>query len=1116
MRHRPVLAVALVMLTISSGLPGAAAVPDAPVAVRVLPGEGRLIVAWDAPAIVHDKFRVYQVTAGGDVLVADLPTVWRRHVVTGLAEGETRTYRVAHVDDGVEASSAPVSGTTFSTTTTTSTFDASAEGFATEATGGGSVAWSSSERGILVRQPAGQTATDTVYSRALPETWGSETHDFAVETTVSRTQGGHDARFWALALAPAGSGDLATRPGVMGFLVDETSDSGGDGGHGVEFHFRSTNGSILAWDPTEFCYGCPLTGATYQLSISYDAQDRLLRWSARHVESGGFWSSEYRVGRTDGDFFSLARVAVATESPPSSGTAQHVVDDLVVTWSRADSRPTLPLAPTAQRAGAAGAVTFTWNAPLRAGTEPILGYRIAQDGEELGWEFDRRADLTGIPRWAHVGFSTLAVSEIGRGAAAMTDAAPEAGERIATESFDATPIGWAGRQDGWPGDSRVVVYESLSQLNLVYDTVGAARYGVDFDGAVWRPTTGSFSMEATYRDEGHGRLVGGCPLAILPASTNACTGPGVVAEFRAENRTAASPPTMRLRFVDAAGVTHVDVRHALAQTGTWRVNATYDHATHELAIRLKNATGILLAQGSTIVAPDAFALGFAGVSAGIGTTPGSSPADGLGFVEDVSLSFVAPQPAGLPGRPLLVTAQALEADGKALIEWSAPSGGPAIDAYRIYRTDRSGRVTLAGETAAASFEDSNLGRRQPYTYRVAAVGHAGEGLAAGREAITTLDVPGMPRGVNAARNGNPGELRVAWAPPLSSEYGATVDAYEVRRDGVLVATTDAATRAYVDTGLAEGAFHAYAVRAINGVGAGRDDTSGAFAPTKPSRPVNLRSIQGPAPGIANVTWHEPTFDSGLAITSYRLYRDGDLVQEGLARYLNESGLPEGATFKFEVSAVNALGEGPRVNHTFTVASRAAAPEDLVASPGPTRGNVTIAWAAPATTGGLGIARYHVYRTLGETTTLVGAITNLSNLSFRDGNLPHAANLTYQVAAVTGVGEGERAPVATRTWANVAPETVRSLNATRAGTGVVRVSWQAPLANDGPPTTAYRVYRIGGIQGETLAATVTGATQFLDSPLAWARQPALSYSYRVVAVNEAGEGASAWTQDVSPL
>ena len=65
------------------------------------------------------------------------------------------------------------------------------------------------------------------------------------------------------------------------------------------------------------------------------------------------------------------------------------------------------------------------------------------------------------------------------------------------------------------------------------------------------------------------------------------------------------------------------------------------------------------------------------------------------------------------------------------------------------------------------------------------------------------------------------------------------------------------------------------------------------------------------------------------------------------------------------------------------------------------------------------------------------------------------------------------------------------------------------ANDGPPVLHYLVYRVGGAQGETLAAQVTAPT-FLDSPTQWARQPALAYEYRIVAVNEAGASAPVTT------
>lgn len=1116
MPHRPVkTALLLAVMTLATGaVPLANATsPDAPTSLLASPGEGRIVLTWSDPTTgAPDVYRVFHATTGGDVLLAQLPGTAHRHVDGGLADGQTRTYRVEAVKAGVPASTDPVTQTTFAPATTSSSFAAGPEGFTLERSGGATVAWSSSNGAILVTQPSGASASDTILSRPLPATWTSEDTDFHVSAVVTRVQGGHDADFWALALAPAGTGDLASRPGTIGVRVEENTQTGGDGGHGVHFMFVGTDGTRPVDVEHELCFGCALR-TTYRVSLAYDSTNRTLTWTVMSDE-GAFAQQQSILGARAGDFFNVTSLAIASDTPPASGTAQHTVDDVVVTWKRAESRPTSPTNLTVTRTGA-GAALLAWAAPMRAGTEPVAAYDILRDGVSIASVSSATFSETGIPRWSWTQYQVRARSELGAGWPAFGTLAPEAGERAGAETFDTTPPEWIEWRDPWPSDSRVRVFESRGELALSYDTVGSARYGVPLDGATWRPATGSFSVQATYRDEGSGRATGACPLALLPASTNACTGPGIVAEFRAENRTAASPPSMHLRFVDAAGATKLDVRHALAQTGTWRVNATYDHTTSELTMRLRNATGVLLAQGSVIVAADAFALGFSGVTAGIGSH-GLSPQEGVGFVEDFEYAFAAPQPVGVPAPPTSVVAEPLNADGRALVTWQPPAGGPVVGSYRVYRAGGDGRFVLAGSTTSTSFEDDALTRRSSYLYRVSALGAAGEGLAGGRAWVRTYDVPGVVRGLGVATTGEGGQLRVTWGQPDADEFRDTVTSYEVRRDDALIATLAPETRTWLDTGLAEGSFHVYKVRAVNGVGPGPDASKQAFAPSRPSAPLLLRDTQGPDVGTVNVTWAPPFTTGGLPLLAYRVYRDGALVSEQAQPWLVETGLAEGATLAYRVTAVNAVGEGPAATRVVEVASRAGAPATLTGAPGPALGGVALAWGA-AQDGGLPITSYRVYRTVNGTTTLAGTVTNLANLTFRDAGLPDATLVMHEVAAVTALGEGERASVTTLTWTRLAPEPVRDLTASRSGFGTNRVAWELPLANAGPPIQEIRVYRIGGLQGETLAATLTPtARSFLDLPTQWARQPAPDYAYRVVAVNLVGASGSEWTGPVSPL
>lgn len=85
----------------------------------------------------------------------------------------------------------------------------------------------------------------------------------------------------------------------------------------------------------------------------------------------------------------------------------------------------------------------------------------------------------------------------------------------------------------------------------------------------------------------------------------------------------------------------------------------------------------------------------------------------------------------------------------------------------------------------------------------------------------------------------------------------------------------------------------------------------------PSAPQNLQASAGD--GQITLGWNPPLSDGGSPITKYRVYRG---LTSGGATYLKEvgdvltftdTGLSNGQTYYYQLSAVNAVGEGPRSN-----------------------------------------------------------------------------------------------------------------------------------------------------------------------------------------------------------
>ncbi|MEM4293013.1 MAG: fibronectin type III domain-containing protein, partial [Thermoplasmata archaeon] len=126
----------------------------------------------------------------------------------------------------------------------------------------------------------------------------------------------------------------------------------------------------------------------------------------------------------------------------------------------------------------------------------------------------------------------------------------------------------------------------------------------------------------------------------------------------------------------------------------------------------------------------------------------------------------------------------------------------------------------------------------------------------------------------------------------------------------------------------------------------------------PSAPRNLQAVAGNQ--SVTLSWQPPDNDGGSAITNYKVYRgttSGNLAflkDVGNVLTYTDTGLTNGQTYYYQVSAVNSVGEGPRSNEVSATPSSSganppSAPRNLQAVAG--NQSVTLSWQPPDNDGG---------------------------------------------------------------------------------------------------------------------------------------------------------------------
>ncbi len=193
-------------------------------------------------------------------------------------------------------------------------------------------------------------------------------------------------------------------------------------------------------------------------------------------------------------------------------------------------------------------------------------------------------------------------------------------------------------------------------------------------------------------------------------------------------------------------------------------------------------------------------------------------------------------------------------------------------------------------------------------------------------------------------------------------------------------------------------------------------------PWRPSAPRNLQATRGDS--SVTLTWEAPDTDGGSPILNYTIYRGTSPgnqtsgIQIGNELTYTNTGLTNGVTYYFTVSAKNVAGEGPNSTEAnATPATTPSSPLTLSASPvwdtETGTGHIVLTWSAPASDGGSEILGYRIYRgTSSGNETLLAEAGNVT--TYNDTTAVLLQPYYYRVSAINEVGESPNSTEVTAT------------------------------------------------------------------------------------------------------
>ncbi|UCC93683.1 MAG: fibronectin type III domain-containing protein, partial [Thermoplasmata archaeon] len=357
-----------------------------------------------------------------------------------------------------------------------------------------------------------------------------------------------------------------------------------------------------------------------------------------------------------------------------------------------------------------------------------------------------------------------------------------------------------------------------------------------------------------------------------------------------------------------------------------------------------------------------------------------------------------------------------------------------------------------------------------------------------------------------------------WEAPIN-DGGRDIEGYQILRGtkpGELTVLTEVGPTdtEYIDGGLENGRSYFYRMMAFNAHGLGRASPVLTEVPIGlPGEPTDLRAT--PSNGTVTLLWTPPGLDGGSPIIAYNIYVGTSSTTVSLYTQIEpaityiDTGLTNGVTLYYAVSAVNAEGEGNLSEVIETTP---------LGTPGPPTGltaansidGVLLEWSRPVDKGGATSLVYRVFR--GTSANNLAPLDDVLDWdSYLDTSVSAGEDYHYAVRTVNEIGGLSPLTQPVAISAVLGPGPATNVSAVR-GDGLVFLSWSPPVDDGGSPITGYIVYRGSTRVDLPELARPGNVLSYSDGSLENGR----TYFYLIVAINSIGPGAQSVIVNATPI